>query len=237
MAVSYLGLKNLAQWLLLQGVDVNETAQSVRPSTAVALAAYGGHMGVVGLLLEKGADPNIRAEGESPVLLEQIKSVRWLPSANPEALDNPQDQTGIHEVWVAMEKVVKSLIENGSNIYDKYNFGGTAVNKGSLPGCQQVTGLLLEYSMSSLFVCLRHARDCITSEDISLVSMKDKQPMSTWGLQEKPFTERLEIARLLLEHGADPEAEDSMGTTALDELIWDHREIVHMYTRVYAREA
>ncbi len=110
------------QALLEAGISVDGTVGFGQHTTALYHAAEKGHMDVVRMLLQKGADPNGGEEG-----------VRWGEQPLVAAVENGHTE------------VVRALLEGGASVNARKFMGGTALQIAQQKGNAEIISLLTEY--------------------------------------------------------------------------------------------
>lgn len=107
------------RWLLDQGADMN--ALSV-DCTALMTAAACGSLGVVGLLIDRGADPNIKNEAGWSALLHAVIADRpaivellITRGADPDTRDRAGRTALAHAVWNGHNRIAVLLLGHGAN--------------------------------------------------------------------------------------------------------------------------
>jgi cytohesin len=180
--------------LLKKGADPN--AKNERGWTPLHLAAFWGRVDVVKLLLEHGVDPNVQDEnGGTPLHVAAIRGhvdvARLLLQYGVDP--NVQDERGRTPLHVAAIRgrvdVVRFLLEHGAN--------PNARDKDSMTPLH----LMSEY-YEFLSLLIRYG-------DMDEILKYGKPPPPRWV----PF--HVEVAKLLLEHGADLNAKNEGGWTPL----------------------
>ncbi len=150
------------------GIDVNQKLPD--GSTLLSLAMAQGSPELVRLLLENGADANIKPADEEPVL---IKAVCQYNNANvlyDHITGNPLPFYVMH-----CYEIVRLLLENGANVNAADKFGRTALYEAASP---EMIRLLLRYGAD--------------------VNLKKKDGTSI--LKDQHF---FELTKMLIEAGAD----------------------------------
>ncbi len=180
--------------LLKKGADPN--AKNEYGNTPLHEAASRGHVDVVELLLEHGADPNIQNEyGWTPLHLAAYKGhvdvARLLLQYGVDP--NVQDKRGRTPLHVAAIRgridVVRFLLEHGANPNARDEDSMTPLHL--MSEYYEFLSLLLWYG------------------DMDEVLKYGNTPPPRWV----PF--HVEVAKLLLRHGADPNAKAKYGATPL----------------------
>jgi hypothetical protein len=130
-------------------------------------AVWVGDAAKVSKLLRRGANPNAKEDGSTPLHLAVLK----------EHAD-----------------IAKLLLEHGADVNAKDKYGGTPLHRAVLTEDADVVTLLLEHGADV------NAKDKYGGTPLHLAAAKG----------------HADIARLLLEHGADPSIKDNEGSTPLD---------------------
>lgn len=169
--------------LLRRGVQVN-AAESYRGQTALMLAAGEGNTAAVELLVEFGADPHIRSKGDYTALLFAVRN-------------NHQE-------------TAKFLLEHGANVNDTLPDGVAALNMAVLNADYDMASLLLDFGANP------NSRDPRGTPLHTVVWLNEPGAPPDFAMagvdpQPPPLPSgkltALDIARKLLEKGADPNAE------------------------------
>ncbi|KAH9893129.1 ankyrin repeat-containing domain protein [Xylariomycetidae sp. FL2044] len=121
LAAASRGWTRGVEYLLTRGANVNIRA-STKNLSPLYVAVYDGHLEVVKLLLEKGADPDSRCETDTPLLSAclrgylDIVKVLLQAGANPLASDDIP-KTAIHSAVIGNSvDVVKFLLDQGLDV-------------------------------------------------------------------------------------------------------------------------
>lgn len=194
MVVSYLELENLVQPLLRENVDINEKRRS-SDITALSIAANMIHVNMVRLLLEKGAHPKLEL---SKALVRFTWSLSLMNKAQIATLDKIMVSSQYEAIRVDMVTIARSMLAEEAFTSLGNTSGRTAQIKASSRHYRALTELLLQWP-----------------DDLSLVQLRDPESSA----YDKQVLDNITVIRLLLEYGADPEAKDPEGRTALDNLI------------------
>jgi ankyrin repeat protein len=131
VAVAGAGSRSAVQLLLDRGADVTVAGKT---STALSAAAYGGHLDVVSLLLEHGADVNHRIPG-SPLEWD------WLPLATALVVARSPDKT----TMAARREVAAMLIAHGADVNASTQTGETLLHRAAFEGDLAAVDLLLSH--------------------------------------------------------------------------------------------
>ena len=111
---SHLGRKEVVEFLLSSGADVNTISKNSTGFTALTGALAGGHREITRLLLQKGANPNHRYEaGFSPIMTAaeggDVETVRMLLSFGADPTAKAKD--GRSAISIALEKGHREVVE------------------------------------------------------------------------------------------------------------------------------
>ncbi|KAK4676620.1 hypothetical protein QC764_402040 [Podospora pseudoanserina] len=236
---AYLGLTSWAERLLEAGADVNEVCNGFTPVQVAA--SVGNRLDMMKLLLEKGADPNSKSKWGFNAFHywirndQQLEGVQLLlqHGADARIRNEPYGWTPLH--LFAREgtdpAVLAALLEHGAEI-------------DAPEGVLKLTAfhILLAFRTAApedlLLAFIRHKAD-INAENLTsarplqmlatqgqvknmeillregVVEIDDTDIQGTTALQEAIASLHIDAARLLLEHGADPEFTDTLKRTSL----------------------
>ena len=199
--------------LLAAGADVNRTNRY--DETPLSLACVNGNSGIVEDLLELGAYPNLHAAGEPPLLTcarsGSIETVKLLlrHGANPNVTDAWKGQTAL--MWAAAEDhatVVETLVAHGADA----NLASTAGETPLLFAVQ----LGHDDTMRTLLAA---------DADVAVTSPAGA-PLTHVAAAAGHHT----LGPMLLDHGADPNALDKQGQSALHAVV-EARRLKHQSRR------
>jgi ankyrin repeat protein len=214
------GRTDVVRALLQAGADVNEAMQprrtsikSVRRGTSpLMLAVENGHFELAVALLEAGADPNDQRSGYTP--LHALTWVRKPPRGEDEGDPPPLGSGNLSSL-----QFVRKLVQHGADVNARLQTG-----KGG-PGLWNKVGVT-PFFMAAATADVPYMRLLLElGADPSLPNVDNCTPlMAACGIGvgaaaanevagEEP--EVLEAARLLLELGADVNAVDANGETAM----------------------
>jgi ankyrin repeat protein len=206
--------------LIHAGADIK--AVNRYGASPISLACSRGHAEIIDQLLQAGADPDTALpEGETCLMSAastgNLRAVRTLlvRGANVNATEGWKGQTAL--MWAAAEghaQVVDALIEAGADVQARSKAGFTpllfAVRQGSVA------------AVRSLLNAQANASDLAQAAAISSNSTAKPVTDATSALAMAVINAHFDIAGLLLEHGADPNAPDARGSI-LHALAWIRR--------------
>jgi len=219
LSASIEGHSNMVLLLIKNGADVNARYEFERWSTSLHAAAGRGHLGVVNVLLEEGAEL---------------------------ALKNPMGETALHVAVTAGNRdVVRSLLQNGADVNAKMEVNLTPLHLAAHFGQLEVAKLLLDegaevnargcflgwYSGTSMLTPLHLAGEYLELTKVLLdrgaeVGAKDKADRTV--LHWAAARGRHKVVRILLERGAEINASDIYGITALHHAATRYFEVVKL---------
>jgi ankyrin repeat protein len=214
------GTLEVVRALLKAGADVNEAMQPRRPggktpakgTSALILAIENGHYELALTLLDAGADPNDQRSGFTP--LHVMTWVRKPPRGEDRGAPPPPELEGLNSLQFIKELVkrgadVNAQLVNGSGGLGKFTTkGATPFLMASATADIPYMRLLLE---SGADPSIPNAEKCTPLIVACGIGVGSDAANETAG--EEP--EVLEAAELLLKLGADVNAVDANGETAM----------------------
>src|ERR1700733_8537736 len=218
----------LASLLIANGAHID--ARGPEGRTALHVAVTGNRFDALHLLLEKGADPNIRdEEGASPlddaVWSGSLDAVALL-LAHGAHLDEPDTQTGATPINEASYRgfapVVSFLLQLQPDLGIADKRGYTPLDNALRMGKEDAALLLLDAEPRERLTgpFLASAMDMAVRKDQSRVaefllrkgmSANDVLPTGSSLLASAAFDGAINVVRLLLASGADPNLSDRLG--------------------------
>jgi ankyrin repeat protein len=222
MAVE-MGHADITSSLLSRGADVGAKEADANNWTALHVAAYGGQAVCARVLVEHGAEIDVRDRGQ------------WTPL--------------IWAAWSSSAAIVRLLLEHGANVHAEDVEGNSALSQAGWLGDEQTIRTLLEWGAASHPRHLRNAFHATVidnnwrmaplfveaglviglSEAVLLDDMDRLQSLLSDGADPDAINQALitaagsaspEVVLLLLQHGADPNAL-SENQTALMRAYWN----------------
>jgi uncharacterized protein len=209
-----------ARALLKAGAKVN--AANRYGVTPLSLAAVNGHAPMLELLLKAGAAANAALPEGETILMTAARtgdpeSVKLLLNYGAEvnARDQWQGQTAL--MWAAAEnhaEVVKLLLDHGAEIdtlskkleFPKFSFNGSTMVSTPMP----------RGAMTALMFAAREgALEGVRALADARANLNLTDPDGTTALVMAIVNVHYEVAKLLLENGADPNIADASGMAAL----------------------
>ncbi|KAL4732052.1 hypothetical protein ACLX1H_001059 [Fusarium chlamydosporum] len=192
-----MGSLNVAKMLLDSGVNVNEVSKSGDPFFAEVV--HKGNVEGVRFLLEKGARADTSTRLRGSVLAEAVKK-------------NQVD-------------IVQALLDYGANVNSEDNHGNSVLNMAIQGGNAKLVELLLEKgarTKPATILCTSVLEFTINKKrfDILRLLIAAGVDLETTDAQHQPILikvirnpllknhDKLEVLRMLMENGADPEAID-----------------------------
>lgn len=206
----------VAERLLALGADPHPRVNGM---SALRAAIHGGHAAVLQALLERDVEVNERidVDGKTGVSLVML-AARWQPSLvrlllrrddiQLDAVDGSGNTALMHAVWGGSETIVKLVAARGGQIDHRNNEGKSAWR------------LAFESNSRSLMRVLLEAGAGIDQE----FSVED----GATALTEAIDNGDVEMARWLLQQGADPNWVGELAWTPLREALWAPRSVEMM---------
>lgn len=234
---------DVVRFLIDHGAKINLKSE---PWSLLTWAMSCGSVKVAKLLIEKGADINIKTDFGTPLHAAAGSGsgelVEFLLSHGAEV--NAKDKFGDTPLHAAMSndsvEVVGSLIKYGAKIGARDFRGDTPLHLAAAWGSQKVAKLLLKYKAcinaknkqdeTPLHYAAGHDTWATVTKDpegivkVLLaangadvnVNARDKSGNTPLHYAAKRIKEHPKVAQILLEYGADVEAKNKNGETALD---------------------
>ena len=216
------------QLLLEHGADVNEAASD--GTTVLHVATVRGHGELVTTLLELGAEPNVDGPGYTPL---HWAAGTWDSITVSEFINFPPQDSGTNHEWNVMSglpedmqlDVMKALLEHGADpnikttgpvprfgysFHNLVNAGGNA--RGATPFLLAAAGgkvaamkLLVEHGADPLLKTIDNTTPLMVAAGMTAIEEE----------HDTLESDHLEAVKLCLELGADVNAVNDIGNTAL----------------------
>lgn len=236
-----------AKLLIDHGADVN--LPSATHWTPLQIACIDGFLEMAKLLVENGADINKASATADTVDSMESFSAQMLPPLHLALFEDVTPHSDEAKRWVERRQQAKSaiaelLIKNGADVQAFAPDGFAPLHRAAQNGYSDVCALLLDhgaqvnaitkdaqfrtfagYNCTALFLAACN-NDCRTAEillnhnaDQSIVTNDESFPL--YAASQMGYCE---MAKLLLENGADPNKRDSNGFSPLFTAIENHGE-------------
>ncbi|RYP73656.1 hypothetical protein DL771_003544 [Monosporascus sp. 5C6A] len=221
-----------------QLLRVPESGDNIGGQTPLLWAAENGRLAVLKLLLEKGAQIEVRDEdGKTPLILateqghEAIARLLIENGAQIEARDPDGDTPLGYVTWYGYEAMTKLLIEKGAQIEAKGTNGKTPLIFATEQGHEAIARLLIENG-AQIEATDKHGSTpldfAIGNKSEALVKLLIEKGAQIERRHEDGKTPLIyattlgheAIVRLLIENGAQIEARDADGDTPLSYAAW-----------------
>ena len=234
-------LKNSCVNIILENNRYELEAKNRKKETALHCAARTGHVGVVGLLIEKGVELEARDEhGETSLFTaikhqhEQVVKHLIISGADLHAQNNNQD-TPLHLASLLNNaKIVQLLLERkpGADLEARNNTQQTPIHHASFIGNTKIVQLLLERKANieardhngetPLFKAIEFGHDQVAEElIISGANLEIRNVFQETPLHFASLLNNTKIVQLLLERKPNlHEAKDRDGNTPLFKAIF-----------------
>jgi ankyrin repeat protein len=212
-----------ADLLIRSGANVNATTRY--GVTPLSLACTYGSPALIERLLKAGADPRSASPEGETVLMTAARSgkadaVKMLlrDGANVNAVEQWKQQTAL--MWAAAEghaAITRMLVEVGANVHARSKAGYTALVFAVRAGQFDTVRALLAAGAN--------ANDTVLGRPTAMYGADASRPneeSATSAVVLAIINAHYDVAALLLEHGADPNAPDARGS-ALHALTWMRR--------------
>lgn len=219
--------------LLQEGIDPN--IQDEEGRTALMICAFFEDIDSVRILLEHGADPNIKTSRKiirkKPTLETSWQTYKW----DETEYTDPFQQSALHICAShGSIEIINLLLKHGAQVNAMTQFCQTPLYIACKKGFDKVIKILLDNDADMDVKCVRHitpfywaSYKCSTSfvrDFIKNVKNIDQQCIdgktALFNICEKGLTEKI---KLLLENGADPNIPNKNGLTAIELLCQKER--------------
>jgi len=196
---------------MIEEGTVTDTENNVDGVTALHVAAQGGHLDTVNLLLENGAKPAVADDDQRTPLTLAIKGnygevALALVKAGADPNTVFTDEEGVEHnllfdsILIENEEFAKVLIEKGADLYHKDEKGVTTLLQASHRGLLEVVQKLLD----------AHKAKGGNADWLNTSSEEGVSPIIAASSEGHP-----EVAKALIAAGANKDAADVDGTSAL----------------------
>ena len=214
--------------LLAQGADVNETAED--GSSVLHVATVRAHVELAELLLARGADPNAEGPGYTPL---HWAAGTWDSVTTNEYLESPPQTVGWSKEWqtllgvhgAAKHDLITALLAHGADPNRRhtqppprfgYTFQTGGVTGGDLLGATPFVLAAMGGDAPTMRLLVAGGADpSMTTDDQTTPLMVAAGMTVVEEEMSRPEDERLEAVKLALDLGADVNAVNERGNTAL----------------------
>lgn len=224
--------------LLKAGIDINEAMRPKgrRATNALLLAVENGHFELAAALLDAGANPNDRPAGFTP-----LHAITWVRKPIRGDGDPPPRGSGNLDSLDFVRQLVMHGADINARLKDGTSGRGRFTTTGSTPflmaarNCDvPLMRLLLELSADSKLPNADNSSPLLAAAGVGALGDGDEAA----GEED----ESIEAARLLIENGADINAVDENGETAMHgaayqsraklvQFLADHRADINVWNR------
>ena len=208
----------IAMWLIDHGADVN--AKNEDGETPLLIAISNRNFDLAEFLNERGDDVNAKeVDGETPLLISV--SIPWLAKLLIErgADVNAKNEDGETPLLIAATRdnfdLVELLIEHGADVNVKTVVGWAPLHSAASRNSLDMAKLLIEHSAdvnAKNEMSLGYAQWLIEyGHSVDVIGMTP--------LHSAAWSNSLDVAKLLIERGADVNAKDADDFTPLDRAL------------------